>query len=46
MDIVMPKYCADLKDNFNANCDIISERLKSCEDKLVGIKVNVRKRGL
>lgn len=46
MDVVIPKYCADLKDNINANCDIISERLKNCEDKLEGIKANTRKRGL
>lgn len=46
MDVVMPKYCGDLKDNVNANCDIICERLKSCEDKLEAIKANTRKRGL
>lgn len=46
MDVVMPKYCGDLKDNVNANCDIICERLKNCEDKLEGIKANTRKRGL
>ena len=46
MDVVMPKYCGDLKDNVNANCDIICERLKNCEDKLEAIKANTRKRGL
>lgn len=46
MDVVMPKYCADLKDNINANSDIICERLKSCDDKLEGIKANTRKRGV
>lgn len=46
MDVVMPKYCGDLKDNINANSDIICERLKNCDDKLGGIKANTRKRGV
>lgn len=46
MDVVMPKYCSDLKDNINANSDIICERLKNCDDKLEGIKANTRKRGM
>lgn len=46
MDVVMPKYCADLKDNINANSDIICEWLKKSDDKLEGIKANTRKRGV
>ena len=46
MDVVIPKYVGDLKDNANANADVICERLKSCEDKLEAIKANTRKRGL
>lgn len=46
MDVVIPKYCGDLKDNINANSDIICVRLKSCDDKLEGIKANTRKRGV
>ena len=46
MDVVIPKYVGDLKDNLNVNADVICERLKSCEDKLEAIKANTRKRGL
>ena len=46
MDVVIPKYVGDLKDNLNVNADVICERLKSCEDKLDDIKANTRKRGL
>lgn len=46
MDVVIPKYVGDMKDNVNANADVICERLKSCEDKLEAIKANTRKRGL
>ena len=46
MDVVIPKYVGDIKDNLNVNTDVICERLKSCEDKLEAIKANTRKRGL
>lgn len=45
MDVVLPKYICDLKDNLNANTDLISERLKNCESRLEKIAVNTRKRG-
>ena len=45
MDVVFPKYIGDLKDNINANTDLLTERLKSCESKLEKISVNTRKRG-
>lgn len=45
MDVVIPKYVGDLKDNFNANTDLMSERLKNCESRLEKIAVNTRKRG-
>ena len=45
MDVVLPKYIGDLKDNLNANTDLISERLKTCECRLEKIAVNTRKRG-
>ena len=46
MDVVIPKYVGDMKDNLNVNADVICERLKSCEEKLEAIKANTRKRGL
>lgn len=46
MDVVIPKYVGDMKDNVNANADVLCERLKSCEDKLEAVKANTRKRGL
>lgn len=45
MDVVLPKYVGDLKDNINANTDLMSERLKNCESRLEKIAVNTRKRG-
>ena len=45
MDVVIPKYIIDLKDNVNANTDLISERLKNCESRLDKIVANTRKRG-
>ena len=45
MDVVIPKYIGDLKDNLNANTDLLSERLKNCESRLEKIAVNTRKRG-
>lgn len=46
MDVVLPKYCGDMKDNINANTDVICERLKNCEQSLDKIAYNSRKRGL
>lgn len=46
LDVVIPKYVADLKDNMNANTDVVTERLKNMEQALDGIRCNVRKRGL
>lgn len=45
MDVVIPKYVVDMKDNQNANADIISERVKKCEERLEKVAVNTRKRG-
>lgn len=36
----------DLKDNNNANNDLVCQRLKECGDTLSGIKMNTRKKGL
>ena len=46
MDTVLPHYAADVKDNMNANTDVICERLKNCETSLDKIACNSRKRGL
>lgn len=46
MDVVIPKYIADLKDNLNVNFDTVTQSLKRAEDTLEGIKINTRKRGL
>jgi len=46
MDVVIPKYVSDMKDNVNANADVICERLKNCEQSLDAIRCNSRKRGL
>ena len=45
-DVVLPKWVGDLKDNMNANCDMINQGVKRCEDKLEAVKINVRKRGM
>lgn len=45
MDVVIPKHMIDLKDNINANSDIIAERIKNCEDKIEKVVYNTRKRG-
>lgn len=45
LDVVFPKWFSDLKDNINANSDILSERVKKCEETLEAIKCNTRKRG-
>lgn len=46
LDVVIPKYVSDMKDNLNANTDVICERLKNCEQSLDAIRCNSRKRGL
>jgi hypothetical protein len=46
MDVVVPKYAGDMKDNLNANTDVICERLKNCQQSLEKIACNSRKRGL
>lgn len=46
LDVVIPKWTQDLKDNINVNADVMCERLKACEEKLEGIKINTKKRGL
>lgn len=46
MDVVLPKYVADLKDNLNANADTVTSALKSCDNSLDKIACNTRKRGL
>lgn len=46
MDVVLPKYAADIKDNLNVNADVICERLKNSEQSLDKIAYNTRKRGV
>lgn len=46
MDVVIPKNVQDVKDSLNANGDMLRDGVKNCEDKLEGIKINTRKRGL
>lgn len=45
-DVVFPKWTSDLKDNLNCNFDVIGQSMKRCEDKLEGIKINTRRKGL
>jgi len=45
-DVVIPHWAADLKDNQNANADLVCNRLATAEKLLDCIKVNTRKRGL
>lgn len=45
IDVVIPKYVCDLKDNLNVNTDILSEHSKKQSNLLEAIKVNTRKRG-
>ena len=45
-DVVIPKWIGELKDNCNANHDVLSQSVKRCEDKLEAVKINIRKRGL
>lgn len=46
MDVVIPKYCADLKDNQNVNFDMLCQSQKRIEDKLEAIKIGVRRKGM
>ena len=46
LDVVIPKYVADLKDNLNANSDSIFGKVDSCASALDAIRCNTRKRGL
>ena len=46
LDVVIPKYVGDLKDNINVNCDVLNQSAKSCDDKLEAIKLAFRKKGL
>lgn len=46
MDVVIPKYINDLKDNINANTDVTCERLKEIAMILEKIAKNTRPRGM
>ena len=46
MDVVIPKYVGDLKDNLNANFDVLNQSMKGCEDRLEAVKIALRKRGM
>ena len=46
MDVVLPKYIGDIKDNVNANADVLSGHLKTCEQAMEKVVCNTRKRGL
>ena len=46
MDVVMPKYANDLKDNFNVNFDLLSQRIANIEKNIETIAHNTRKRGM
>ena len=46
MDVVIPKYAIDIKESLNVNADLVTQRLKNCEDKLDKISYNTRKRGM
>lgn len=46
MDVVIPKWVGDMKDNVNANSDMLQKQLKDIGDKAEGIKINTRKRGI
>lgn len=45
MDAVIPHWCADLKDNVNANTDTLGQRLDKMAAAVDAIKCNTRKRG-
>lgn len=46
LDVVLPKYIGDLKDNVNANCDVIAKEVRRNGDHMEAIKLGLRKRGL
>lgn len=46
MDVVLPKWMTDIKDNLNANTDLTTQRLHDCYKALECIKMNTRKRGI
>ena len=46
LDVVIPKYIGDMKDNINANTDVLCERVKGCETSLEAVRVQLRKKGL
>jgi len=46
IDTVIPKYVQDMKDNNNANADMLHNALKAIGDSCEGVKINTRKRGL
>ena len=46
MDVVIPKYMNDLKDNLNVNFDLISQRVANIEKNVETIAHNTRKRGM
>lgn len=45
-DVVLLHWMNDMKDNVNANTDVVCERLKNMEQSLDGIRCNTRKRGM
>lgn len=45
-DVVFPKWVGDIKDNINANSDVMNQTLKRIEDKAEAIRINIRKRGM
>ena len=46
MDVVIPKYCGDMKDCINANMDSLHNEIKTCEQRLEKIQYNSRKSGM
>lgn len=46
IDVVIPKYVVDIKDNINANSDVLNHTGLECADKLEAMKLALRKRGL
>lgn len=46
MDVVIPKYCGDMKDCINANMDSLHNEVKACEQRLEKIQYNSRKSGM
>lgn len=46
MDVVIPKYVGDIKDNLNANFDVLQKQMQGCEEKMEAVKLALRKRGM